>query len=353
MAALTRRGVVAALALAGCGDVVGFGGTPTPLATIQVATSGDVPAGATLRAALVWGAQWLPEPFCILPAESDAAAAVISAGCPDSFGFVPARVGASAPVGQSLKLFDLPAADVMIGDVTARVAYGSLVVFDDRNGSGTLELRRAAFAPDEGQAPDAGVPDGGPQGPADVVYGASFVSMTQPDQRLGYREGGFDAGAAFYPRSGCPAPPPGFSLLAAGGFTAQAALSAALSGTLPAEDPATCATATLDTTVTVAMRAPADVAQLACQRGSGGTTRYRAPPSDAPDLAGRTWACAHLPRLGSGSASDMLQLVVAGPPDNACKGLLHYTLRGCNNDPTCATPAWDRTASPPSWWPCK
>ena len=113
---------------------------------------GDVaplrPAGVTdehaLRVALVWGAQWLTEPFCVLPAESPEAAAVIDAGCRDPFGFVPALVSVSVPIAvdvpATLTLSQLPAADVMVGDVTARVAYGSLVVFDDRNGSGTLEL---------------------------------------------------------------------------------------------------------------------------------------------------------------------------------------------------------------------
>jgi hypothetical protein len=177
--------------------------------------------------------------------------------------------------------------------------------------------------------------------------------MTLPDQRVAYREGNFDASAAFYPRAGCPAPPPGFSLVAAGGFTAQAALAAALTGRRPAEDVTTCATAALDQAVIVPLRAPGEIEELACTRGAGGTTRYRAPPVEAPDLSTRTWACAHLPQLGAGSGgAGPFQLVVAAPPDNVCKGLSHYTLRGCNNDATCATPAWDRTGSPPSWWPC-
>ena len=54
-------------------------------------------------------------------------------------------------------------------------------------------------------------------------------------------EGAFDAASAFYPRAGCDPPLPGFSVLAAGGFSAEAALAALLSGGLPPEDPSTCA----------------------------------------------------------------------------------------------------------------
>ena len=104
-----------------------------------------------LRVALVWGAQWLTEPFCILPAESPEAAAVIAAGCRDPFGFVPAACRpacrSTVDVPATLTLVQLPAADVMVGDITARVAYGSLVVYDDRDGTGTLELATPHRAP--------------------------------------------------------------------------------------------------------------------------------------------------------------------------------------------------------------
>jgi hypothetical protein len=359
---MARLTVAVLVAVAGCGDLVGFGGAPTPLAQINVDVTGDPgPGVAHLRVALVWGGQWLPEPLCILPAESPAAAAAIAAGCPDSFGFVPKRVAANAAVTPgtpaAVGLFDLPAADVMVGDVTARVAYGSLVVYDDRNDNGTLDLRQGERVP---PSSDAGIDlaDAGPAGPADVVYGASFVSMTRPDQRVAFREGDFNAAAAFYPRKGCPPPPKAFSILAAGGFTEEAALAAILLGQLPAEDPQTCAQSALDqVTVTISVADPADVAQVAClPRASNGVTRYREPPAQAPDLVGRVWACAGLPDLGGAggapAASGQRQLVIAGPSTNACKSLTHYTLRGCDNDATCAAPEWDRTASPPSWWPC-
>ena len=43
---------------------------------------------------------------------------------------------------------------------------------------------------------------------------------------------------------------------------------------------------------------------------------------------------------------------VASHPDEPCKGLSHFTLRGCREDVNCASPDWDFTANPPARWPC-
>ena len=246
------------LALAACGKLEGFGGQAPPLVSFDVTFSGDVaplrPPGVAsevaLSVALVWGAQWLTEPFCLLTADTLAQppgfagpAAVIAAGCRDPFGFVPASVGPSVPLSPdgptSVTLEELPPTDVLVGGITARVAYGSLVVFDDRNLNG-LDLafpHRSASGGRRGDGPQAvDVPD-----LPDIIYGASFVTMTASDQRVAYREGAF-VPSAFYPRAGCSAPPPGFSVLGASGFLSQqTALAAALEGQLPAEkDPGSC-----------------------------------------------------------------------------------------------------------------
>jgi hypothetical protein len=368
--------IVAALAMAlgGCSAPLGFGGPVPPLATIQLQVTGDVtplvpPAAAdhapNLQIALVWGDQWLTEPFCVLPPENDQVAAVIAAGCRDPFGFVPILVAADVPVQLdplartpvSMQLFNVPPDGVMIGDITARVVYGSFIVYDDHNGNGTLDLARASHTPSGGRDGRDEM-DSQPVQAVDFVYGASFVTMTAPDQRLGYREGDF-VPSAYYPRSGCGDPPGGFSILAAGGFSAAAGLAAAEAGTLPAEDPAACAQpALLDFdaaggTVTFPVQAPSVVAETACvERVTDSSTRYREPPADAPDLTNRVSACAHLPAFGAANSSGVMQYVVSGRSDDACQGLSHYTLRGCDNDPTCAAPDWDLTASPPSWWPC-
>jgi hypothetical protein len=381
MAAVATHGwrlVAAAAVLAACGRPAGMDSEAAPLAQIRVLVTGILPApepgdaeldaGTTidarqaidggappgqLHAALVWGMQWLPEPFCVLPPESPRAAAVINAGCRDNFGFVPDRVAADAlvtpGVPATLDLRTLPAADVMVGDVTARVAYGSVIVYEDRNDNGILDLRHPAR---QRQRHHEESDDGA--GPADRVWGASFVSMTQPDRRVAFREGDFDENLAFYPRKGCAAPPKGFSILSASGFSETGALASLVTGELPLEtDPQACAAATLDDTIEIPLQDPAGLSQLACTANdSGGVTYYRPAPTDVVPLDNFAWTCASFPRIGrdapAGAAGQ--QLVIGSRPESACKSTLHLTLRGCDNDPFCAVPDWDLT--PPAWWPC-
>jgi hypothetical protein len=362
----TARAIAAMAAIGGagalpaCGGIEGFGGAVPPLATVTIHAEGDFASvqspGApdpTLRVALVWAAQWLTEPLCILPPENAQVADVVAAGCRDPFGFVPDRVGTSAPLGPdgtaTLELFDLPAADVMIGDVTARIAYASLVIYDDRDDNGTLTLGRPPRLPggEDDRPEDPGIPA------RDLVYAASFVSMTEPDSRLAFREGAFNDRAAFYPRNGCGEPMPSFSIVSAGGFTAAAAIAAQLRGELPLEDPASCRERTTDEPVVLTYRPPSELQDVACNpRRTDSSVRYREPPIDSPLQAGRTSACAKIPDFGSGKTDGMIQLVIGGRGPGGCAGVTHYVLRGCRNDPTCALPEWDITATPPSWWPC-
>ena len=359
MATVIRAALAASLA--GCGNVSGFGGSVPPLATVRVQTAGDfasvqVPGSGApaLRVALVWGAQRLPEPLCILPNSDPKIQAVIAAGCRDPFGFVPDRVAANAPLvadgTATLDLFDLPAADVMVGAVTARVAYASIMLYDDRDGDGTLTLGRTIRLPGR----DNGPPDDPALSTQDRIYAASFASMTEPDTRLAFREGGFDETAAFYPRSGCGDPLPGFSLVSASGFSAADAVAAAAAGQLPREkDPTICREQSTDSTVTLTFRPPAELQELACEeRATDSSIRYREPPADPPDFTNRTIACAPVPDFGSGKANGMIQLAVSGSSSASCVGLTHFVLRGCRNDALCELPQWNITATPPSWWPC-
>jgi len=420
MATLTRLLTMAALAgvaFPGCGKRVGLDIPVTPLAQIHFVVAG-VPSVARadageqdssseseedageqdasslpgadaggqapqLRVALVWGAQWLPEPFCVVSPESVApvhletgwkvpsADAVVAAGCPDIFRFVPNLSGPDVAVEPgvpgTIDLINLPKAGVMVGDITARIAYASLVVYDDRNGNGILDFRH----PQQGRHEENYDP--GTPATRDIPYGASFINMTLPDRRVAYHEGG-DFSAAFYPRPGCGQAPPNFSILSAGGFprpdlTSDAALLALSLGQLPMEDPTTCGVATLDeAVVTIPLQLASDRAQswpppdalkeLACTvNNADGTTRYREPPKTAPDLAHLDWACVgfpHLPGDTAGVASGQ-QLVVAGDPNDPCQYVNHYTLRGCDNDPNCSAGFWDYTTPknpPPAWWPC-
>lgn len=356
----------ALIVLAGCGDLSGFSGAVPPLATITIQATGDIEAvrapnapDPDLHVALVWGTQWLPEPTCFLPPDSPELAAVVAAGCRNPLSFTPARVTADAPLvpGEpvSLSVFELPSADLMVGDVTARVGYASLVIYDDRDGDGVLRLARPRRLPTGG--PEMGPPDPDPPPSSSIVYGASFVAMTEPDTRLAFREGAFFE-SGFYPRHGCGAPLPAFSLLSAGGFSFADAVAATAAGTLPAEDPTSCVeTAPEARTIQVPLRAPAEVAEVRCeQRREDSSVRYRRPPTDAIDLANLPHACAKIPNLGGDpiAPDGTIQLVVGSASDQACKGLTHYTLLGCDDASTlvCDVPEWDYRAEPPAWWPC-
>lgn len=357
--------IAAAGALAGCGGLQGFGGPTPPLVTFQVLVQGDIaplrPPGVTsersLQVALVWGDQWQTEPFCILPAENPDAAAAIAAGCRDPFGFVPLLVGATVPVTvgtpASISLYSLPTADVMVGDITSRVAYASLVFYDDRDLSGTLDL-----------ALPHRTPTGGPGGERrnrdtvdspDVIYGASFFTMTAPDQRVSFLEGTYTS-SAFYPRAGCPDPATGFRVLSASGFSVAAGFASSLTGQLPPEtDPTMCDQQAPDATVIEfdVAASVASVQEVGCmERTTDSSVRYREPPTDMPDFNGRMTACAHLPAFDAGDQSSLIQLVVTGRPQDRCVGLTHYTLRGCRENVACPVPDWDFTNAPPAWWPC-
>jgi hypothetical protein len=359
MAALKSMLAVAVVGAAGCGKLQGTGGPVPPLASFEVEASGAPPANADLQVALVWGEQWLVEPLCILPDDPRDNAAMVDAlkqaGCRDPFGFVPSLVTATVPIGvgapATIDLFSLPSADIMVGDLTARVAYGSFIVYDDRNHDGTLNLA-VPNRPDD-------MRDGEGQGSAgdtqtsDVVVGASFVSMTAPDTRVAYREGAFIT-SGFYPRAGCGDPPPAFSIDSASGFTAQAAIDATLMGTVPKEtDPSQCVQrAPASGSVSIALQPTTQPLQeLACtERRTDSSVRYREPDADPPDLTNRTFACVHHPSFGM--PSDLIELVISGRTDDSCEGLTHFILKGCREGPDCGSPDWDHSLAPPSWWPC-
>jgi hypothetical protein len=376
-----------AVATTGCNNLQGFGGPVPPLVQFNIEVTGSLPPGTTpnsLQVALVWGAQWLPEPFCIIPSADDLdtteAANVIAAGCRDPFGFVPARVTASVPVTigtpTTLPLYTDPSTDLLVGSITSLAGYASLVFYDDVDGDGTLGLSTPRPAQQGGR-------DGPDQGPTpdslDIVYGTSFLTMTQPDQRVAFLQGTFDPTAAFYPRQGCPAPDPtdptmntanGFYVLAASGFDPNTALRDSAMGMLPPEtDPTRCSISPSPTTpvgpdglipavISIGAKVPtADLDEVSCEEQTlDGSVRYRQPPTDEPaDFALRTTACEGLPSLGGGDAGtplNLMQLIVSGLPGDRCKGLTYYTLRGCREDVSCAVPDWDFTANPPYWWTC-
>lgn len=345
MATLTRHQLrrVAALAgvagLAGCDDLVGLApSSQTPLASIHVRVTGDVAAvrdpaapPAPLQVSLQWATQSQTDASCVPPAESPAHAAVIAAGCYDPLAFAAGfggLVGVAVDADGTATLDVLTLPGYLVGDSYSQIAYASVFAYEVQDGN-----------PSEGIAP------------ATVIYGASFSSMAKPDTRLAFRHGGYDDQLAFYPRRGCEAPPEGFSLVSAGGFTVAQAIDAQARGELPSQNPADCQVDTLDREVEVAIRPPEEMHDLSCPSSAA----FYGPPGngdvDRFDPSTVRMACTSIPDFGRGppGARQAVAASIELPP-RGCRYIQHFILRGCYLDPYCETPDWD--VPPPSWWPC-
>lgn len=341
-------------ALLGCDQGAdGLGSVGKPLVQVPVVVTGDIAPllaegvkqdDLRLRVALIWAAVPELDDFCIeygsglkLP-DHASITAVVEAGCRDIFGFVPLQVAEGAYVREdgraTLDLKHLPSAEVLVGPPEGRVAYASVVVYDDRDDDETLELRQARrhFKPGEDNlfGPGKGPPEGG-RGPGafdesdeflpvDHVYGGSFVSMVKPNVRLAFREGDAASAKYFYPMLGCAPPAVGFSTISVTGTWAKATCAASI---------------TSETEVSVALSVTPAVAELACTNPQ---TRFRDTEREA-DLS-QPWHCV-----------SSNQLVVANPP-GLCKGLTIFLLSGCGASASCKEPNWDDRADPPDWWPC-
>jgi hypothetical protein len=318
-AALGVATSVALVTLAACDDLVGLDPiAPTPLASVHVRVTGTLPPGtepAELKVAVVWLRSWLTDPSCLPPAENPQHAEVMASGCTDPLGVQPSGfffvdgVVVADDRTATLDLFALP--DQVFGDAYAQIAYASIMVST-----------------------------------TDGYVGASFSSMAGPDTRLAFRHGGFDDRLGYYPRRGCGAPPHGFSVLSAGGFTVEQAIEAQARGELPLEDPAGCHEDSLDHTIDVALQPAEELEGLTCFRPD---QVYYTPP---PETLGENeiTACTSLRDRAAGRPSDRTQVLVTDMSSVKLCNLRHHVLRGCFSDPFCDVPEWDMP--PPPWWPC-
>ncbi len=357
MASVIRRtsSLVLLTAIAACGgDLLGLDDGYSPIGTVHVKVQGSLSQIDTsrtngnpprVRAALVWGGPAKADPFCVFPPTSDDAEAVVEAGCPDPFAFLPAvdenggsvMVKSDAPVSAggtaSFDLTELPPAEAMVGEPMGRVAYGSVIIYHDDNRDGFRDPYNSYTEP---------------------VLGASFATMTAPDKRIAFREGDFGAVSAYYPRRGCPAPPKGFSILGAGGMSRDAIVEALSAKEIPKQDPSACTTETLSDgviTVDLAEASEPPIFDCAAFASYNLPVRYSPPPPSPLELSSFVTAC--IPSAPPAGEKSELEELVAAQTTPGCKQLAHYALRGCSSDLHCEDPEWDVTKNPPSWWPCK
>jgi len=336
---------------AACGSGVhDLGDEAGPLAFVQGEVTGDVarrlPEGRAvddlrLRAGLLWAALAEPGTYCqrygnpLLPGGEVSEVARVA--CPDLLGVAPGLVGPSAALDTRSSSFEvpllhLPTAESMVGEVSARVAYASVVLYDDVNGNGTLDLIerprwRWRDHDDDGGPGDrrlrrARLREWPEEDPAttDAIYAASFVTMGASHRRLAFREGAF-ATSFFYPMLGCDPPPQGFSVVDVKG---------------PVFQPTCSATPLADAALTLPVAAPSALDDLRCAQPRHQLGVY---PEDEPDPS---WPrhCVSRDEL------------VTADPDAACPGIAQLVLKGCPGQPDCRYPDWNMCKSPPDWWPC-
>ncbi len=310
--------LLTAMVAAGClGGVDDLGLAAPPLAQVQgrvdLAAVLPLANGAPLRAALVWGAVPNYSLGCLMYRANPE----LAAACPDPFSFVPGSVESEAEISLAgdgsfqLPIRRLPPAGVAVGDETTRISWGSVIVAADSNGNGLFDLL------------DLNTGKGPRHQLADRVVAASFQTLEAPQQRVTFREGGYDAQSTFYPALGCAPPPAGFSLL----FTA-----------LPGPAQA-CGSVSLSHWIEPIPVGETQARRLACS--SLDTTRVRE-PDQAPNLTG-----AEPPKV---LCLDAQTLALVYPGE--CPRITFLPLKGCGGWPLCRNPEWDRTNSLPEWWPC-
>lgn len=273
-----------------------------------------------VRVGIVWAG--LPElqRFCLIQPTHP----VAQVGCVDYRRFSANVVDASTAIDLrqtrnfAIELTSLPSQFAMVRTAEGYIAYGSVMVYVDRNNNQTLDLIDPFLHPLMDIACTRDPSDACTQ--RDVILAASFVSLDQPQVRLVYREGGFTANSLYYPTVPCLAPQPGFSLLAT-------------SNALDVQ--ANCEQHDLSAPMLVWLQPAEELRSLACiSRVQRVTYPYRAPMCGvrAACLDDNTW--------------------VFADPSAVCPSLIQYDLRGCWRDPVCANADWDMRDNPPSWWPC-
>lgn len=324
----SSRSLLAALLVAtACGSGVNdLTIAAAPLVTVHGHVDlSQIPAevqGVPLRAVLMWGA--VPDYVLACVKYKDNLA--LQQACPDPFSFVPGQVEADVAIpldgdgSFEISLMRLPDTNITVASNGADIAWGSILVAADIDRNGAFNL---------------GIPGSrhsGSSGSADQLLAASFYSLRDAQQRLGFREGGWDDQSTFYPLRGCVAPPPGFFVLGTPGLQADLT-----------PNPGVCAATGLDATVIEAAPLTTEQARvLRCAAFSNSSVTQ--PTADSPVPAGAG------PLDPAFVCLDPLTVAVIEPGD--CPSITVMPLAGCEGDLLCQQPEWDITATPPTWWPC-
>ena len=358
------------------GKIQGLDDSLTPLAELKLSIKqselDDLPSEvrARLRVGLVWLGINIPSTWCAeqltqliislemnpedppeipttLPTADLTVLSKLFELCRNPFGVSPLLVGPSAPLAKTeenglittkLVFNTLPPAEVLIGTPDSRIAYASLVVFDDQNNNQTLDLGFSfppifwddQFGPDDDDS-DEGQGQGQGRGRSrgwdldevepDTLYSASFIDLLSNQRRLVFREGQFTE-SFFYPLGGC-TPPQGFSIIEVEGDFQQA----------------TCQIYSMSEPSLLPLSQPSSQKQeVICE------------PTDVFIF--------QPPKLMPEEQYELICIsneeLAVSDPTLSCKNLSIIKLSSCPySEPNCSNPEWDQRDMPPSWWPCR
>lgn len=365
MGALSRLSLIPLFMLAACeSGLQGMQTDLTPVATVKVQV-GALPEGVdgadlNLRVGIIWASVTETDSWCIdntlgavfrgedeLAEDALPPSQVALAGCRDPFALntvnevfreglgsedlsVSVSLGPSVPLPHppgevEIPLLHLPSSDLMVGAPQARILYGGVIVYDDRDQSGDLGV--VAFEqpiePGERDEAEDEVVDAHVRffDDAEDIYAATFYSAAAPSTRLVLREGDFDAASFYYPIIGCAAPPRGFSWL-----DVEGELGASV-----------CESSPVDQAIEVPLTGPRpEYDALLCPAIPTAATL---PPKEVVGLEDLMYECREP------------GVLVVTDPESRCQAVTRYVLLRCPaNELECDDPDWD--VSPPDWWPC-
>lgn len=263
--------------------------------------------GGPLYGALAWAARPSVDPVCELPTTNSRIAEV----CRDPRAFVfagihdttVARLDASGDFELPLRV--LPDFVSTFGPLGSRIAYGSAVVFE-LNGLDPNAPEPELITLDPFTALTVSIP-----------LASSYFDADAPQQRVVFREGGFDHEGNFFPFRVCPEPPSGFSILD--------------------YDPVASTCASTDMAATI-FPEPLTVEQSMAWR----CIRFGPSFILMPDLV----------QPENGSLECVNEDVLLHLFADGCDEYEVMSLTGCEWSLTCENPDWDLRAAPPEWWSC-
>lgn len=292
----------AAVTITACGSALHIDSDPgAPIAVLRASIEGHAPETmqtGSLRAGLVWAAL---DPSRIVCTEAPVARCSQQ---PDDFraqgSSNTVEIAPIFPASFEVPLHALPEPSLLGDTGNGLFGYAELVLFDDGNDNGDLDLVGT-----------------GAEDSVDTIVATGGRGDSGALHYVLYREGDASEAWRIFSALGCVEPQQGFSI-----------------ARIVMNDPPTCWLG--DAVIPVHFVDSDEVRALICQPTPPRSTFPSQPPP--PDIE---IEC---------DGSNAMQFVL--DPSRFCPDVQRYELIGCVDDPLCAEPEWDLSSDVPAWWPC-